>query len=140
MKSETIDYSYFAKQLFSYCQSEHPVLANNAKAINARGDLAAQAYETARNGGHTVNEAMEIANQTLFVGLHFSIYRTLLEVVDENFTLTEQQRKDLVMQILPKAEQLSANYQINDNFANTAEFNHFTTELIGLVDISRQQR
>lgn len=77
--------SYFRLNLLSYLRDAHPDKANDLSFIAGRGDLVAEAYSDAIKNGLDHIQAAEIANQTLVLGLHSSLYNLLVEILWNEF-------------------------------------------------------
>ena len=83
---EPAEMSYFRLNLLSFLRDSHPDKANDLSFIAGRGDMAAEAYSQAIKNDLDHIQAAEIANETLFKGLHFSPYwssqKTLVKLVE----------------------------------------------------------
>jgi hypothetical protein len=129
--------SYFRLSLLSYLRDSHPHLANNNTFIAARGDAAAEAYSTAVKNGQTHDQAGEIANETLYAGLLFSSYRTIVRILWNEFEkeVTPMLSEGVAIELLPKLVSVFNKYDLSDGFDTTEEYDQFYTELTGAIQI-----
>lgn len=129
--------SYFRLSLLSYLKDSHPNLATDAAFVAARGDTAAEAYSTAIKNGQTHDQAGELANETLYAGLLFSPYRTLVRVLWDEFEkeVTPALAERVAMELLPKLNEVFSKYELSDDFDTTPEYNKLYTELTGTIQI-----
>jgi hypothetical protein len=134
-KSTATELSYFRLSLLSYLRDSHPDKAADRNFVASRGDAAAQAYSEAIKGGHTHDQADEIAAQVLYAGLHFSPYRTLVAIIQEEFTedLDPTRAEGLAIELLPSLSVILKKYTFTDDFAGGAEYNLLYTELTGAI-------
>ncbi len=134
---KSTELSYFRLALLSYLRDAHPDKAADKSFIASRGDAGAEAYSAAIRAGHTHDEADEIAARTLYAGLHFSPYRTLVTILWDEFeeeidpTLAE----GLAMELLPRFSAILEKYTLTDDFADSREYNLLYTELVGAIQI-----
>ncbi len=133
--SEPMEISYFRLNLLSFLRDSHPDKANDFSFIAGRGDTAAEAYSNAVKSGLDHIQAAEIANETLFKGLHFSPYNTIVEILWNEFSgeIPEDKAKGLAIELLPECASAFAKYDLNDDFAVTAEYQSLYTELTGTI-------
>lgn len=80
--------SYYGLYLLQYLKENHPDKPADPDFISVRDGLAADTFEQARRAGYPVEGAQELAMQTLLQGLHFSEYRTLVDVLESEFAGT----------------------------------------------------
>lgn len=134
---ESIELSYFRLSLLSFLKESHPNKAIDYKLIATRGDIASEAYSEAVKSRLDHIQASEIANQTLFEGLHFSPYRTLVTILWEEFSkeIDPDKVETVALILLPHFEDIVAKYTFSDDFADTPEYNLFYTELTGAIQI-----
>lgn len=134
---ESAELSYFRLSLLSFLKESHPNKAIDSKLIASRGDAAAEAYSDTVKSGSDHIQASEIANQTLFEGLHFSPYRTLVTILWEEFSkeINPEKAESVAMILLPHLDDIVAKYTFSDNFSDTPEYNLFYTELTGTIQI-----
>jgi hypothetical protein len=136
-KSTAVELSYFRLSLLSYLRDSHPDKASDRQFIASRGDAAALSYSAAIKSGHTHDQADEIASQTLYVGLHFSPYRTIVNILWNEFTheIDPEMAEVLAMELLPRLSAVFAKYTLSDDFADSAEYRLLYTELTGAIQI-----
>src|ERR1035437_9631370 len=123
--------SYFRLSLLSYLRDSHPHLVNDSAFIAARGDAAAKAYSTAIRDGQTHDQAGEIANETLYAGLLFSPYRTIVRILWNEFEkeVTPMLSEGVAIELLSKLVSVFNKYDLSDGFDTTPEYDQFYTEL-----------
>ncbi len=80
-KSTAVELSYFRLSLLSYLRESHPDKADDKQFIAVRGDAAAEEYSRIIKLGGSHDEAEETASQILYAGLHFSPYRTIVNIL-----------------------------------------------------------
>ncbi len=136
-KSTATHLSYFRLSLLSYLRDSHPDRAADQSFIASRGDAAALAYSEAIRAGHTHDGADEIAAATLYAGLHFSPYRTLVTILHDEFSedIAPALAEGLAMELLPRMSAILKKYSLTDNFADSREYDLFYTELVGAIQI-----
>jgi hypothetical protein len=134
-KNKSTELSYFRLSLLSYLRDSHPDRAADRSFVASRGDAAAEAYSEAIKEGHTHDQADEIAAQTLYEGLHFSPYRTLVTILQEEFTddIAPAQGEGLAMELLPRLSAVISKYTLTDDFADSAEYELLYSELTGAI-------
>ncbi|KAA6322629.1 hypothetical protein EZS27_027847 [termite gut metagenome] len=134
-KSTTVELSWFRLCLLSYLRDSHPDKAADRQFIASRGDAAAEAYSEAIKSGHTHDEADEIASQTLYAGLHFSPYRTLVKILWDEFTdeIDPALAEGLAMELYPRLSPVFERYPLSDDFADSGEYSLLYTELTGAI-------
>ena len=82
---EPDELSYYRLTLLSYLRESHPERAADDAFIRARADLAAEAFSNAVRSGMNYDEAVRLADEVLFQGLHFSRLDTLITVLWNEF-------------------------------------------------------
>lgn len=134
-KSTAVEMSYFRLSLLSYLRESHPDKADNKQFIAARGDAAAEAYSHIIKLGGSHDEAEENASQILYAGLHFSPYRTVVNVLWNEFTdeIDPAQAEGLAMELLPHLSGIFGKYTLSDDFAGSQKYSLLYTELTGAI-------
>jgi hypothetical protein len=134
-KSTAVKMSYFRLSLLSYLRESHPDKATDRSFIAERGDAAAEAYSEAIKSGHTHDQADEIAAQTLYTGLHFSPYRTIVKILWDEFAeeTDPAQAEGLAIELLPRLSATIGKYTLSDDFADSSEYSLLYTELTGVI-------
>src|SRR5674476_1464411 len=119
--------SYFRLSLLSYLRDSHPHLANDNAFITIRGDAAAEAYSVAVKSGQSHDQAGEIANETLYAGLLFSPYRTIVRILWNEFEkeVTPMLSEGVAIELLPKLVSIFNKYDLTDDFDTTEEYDQF---------------
>jgi hypothetical protein len=134
-KSAAVEMSYFRLSLLSYLRDSHPDKAADQQFIASRGDAAAEAYSRIIKLGGSHDEAEENASQILYAGLHFSPYRTIVNILWNEFTdeIDPALAEGLAMELLPRLSLVIEKYTLSDDFADSAEYRLLYTELTGAI-------
>lgn len=134
-KSTAVELSWFRLSLLSYLRESHPDKATDRQFIASRGDAAAEAYSNIIKLGGSHDEAYEIASQTLYAGLHFSPYRTIVNILWDEFTdeIDPTLAEGVAMELLPLLFPVIEKYILSDDFADSAEYRLLYTELTGAI-------
>ncbi|KAA6312725.1 hypothetical protein EZS27_036391 [termite gut metagenome] len=134
-KSTAVELSWFRLCLLSYLRDSHPDKAADRQFIASRGDAAAEAYSAAIKSGHTHDEADEIASQTLYAGLHFSPYRTIVKILWDEFTdeIDPALAEGLAMELQSRLSSVFEKYSLSDDFADSEEYSLLYTEAVGAI-------
>lgn len=132
---EPAEMSYFRLNLLSYLRDSHPDKANDLSFIAGRGDMAAEAYSDAIKNGLDHIQAAEIANKVLFSGLHFSPLNTIVEILWNEFfdEVSPGIAQEKAKELMPECQAVIAKYNLNDDFAETTEYQSLHTELVGTI-------
>lgn len=127
--------SYYGLSLLSFLQDSHPDLASDSILIRSRADRAAEAYCQAIRNGELRSEADAQAAQVLYQGLHFSLYNTIVNILWDEFQdlVPEDEARNIARDILPHAAFLKREYDLNDDFDTSPEYQRFYTELVGTI-------
>lgn len=127
--------SYFRLNLLSFLRDSHPDKANDLSFIAGRGDMAAENYSEAIKSGLDHIQAVEIANETLFNGLHFSPYNVIVEILWNEFSdeVPPGMAQEKAKELLPECLVVFAKYHLNDDYAETTEYLSLYTELVGTI-------
>ena len=110
---------------------------NDTAFITARADEALTAYCDAVAQGFSHPEAETIASETLYRGLHFSKYDTLVSVLEKEFEaelpnpLPERLAPMLVKN--RAIEAVFAKYDLTEDFEASPEYEQLYTELTGTI-------
>lgn len=134
-KSTAVELSYFRLSLLSYLRESHPDRAADKQFIASRGDAAAEAYSNIIKLGGSHDEADETASQILYAGLHFSPYRTVVNILWDEFTdeIDPAQAEGLAIELLPRLSTVIEKYTLSDDFADSQEYRLLYTELTGAI-------
>jgi hypothetical protein len=134
-KSTAVELSYLRLSLLSYLRESHPNKAADRAFIVLRGDAAAEVYSNIIKLGGSHDEADEIASQTLYAGLHFSPYRTVVNILWNEFPdeIDPAQAEGLAMELLPLLSPITEKYTLSDDFAGSPEYDLFYAELTGAI-------
>jgi hypothetical protein len=134
-KGSPADISYFRLSLMAFLRESHPELVRDEKFINARTQAALDIYEDIMKNGDNPLEAEHWANETLFGKLNFSKHDTLKNILWDEFLdkISEDEAKDLAIRLLPKCEDVFAQYALTDDFVYSSEYDLLYTELTGAI-------
>jgi len=134
---EPAELSYFRLNLLSYLRDSHPDKANDLSFIAGRGDMAAEAYSEAIKNGLDHIQAAEIANDTLFEGLHFSPHNVIVEILWNEFfdEVRPGTAQEKAKELMPECQAVFAKYNLTDDYAETTEYQLLYTELVGTIVI-----
>ncbi len=137
MSTKQKDLSYFRLRLQEHLNSSFPEKANDQKFIDQRSSWASNAYEGAFSSGNAIDQCDEIANYILFEGLHFSKFDTVFQVVCNEFDtlMADEELRPFALKMFPVFEPVFSNYELNDDFAYTYEFDKLYTEVTGTIAI-----
>ena len=129
------DLSYYGLSLLSFLLDSHPDLAGNAELIRTRADRAAETYSQAIRNGASRADADAQAARILYQGLHFSLYNTIVNILWDEFQdlVPEEEARTIARDILPHAAFLKQEYDLNDDFDTSPEYQRFYTELVGTI-------
>ena len=96
---------------------------------------AAESYSEAIKSGLDHIQAAEIANETLFKGLHFSPYNIIVEILWNEFfdEVSPGEAQEKARELMPECQVVFAKYNLNDNYAETTEYQSLYTELVGTI-------
>ena len=132
---EPAEMSYFRLNLLSYLRDAHPDKTDDLSFIAGRGDMAAESYSEAIKNGLDHIQAAEIANETLFKGLHFSPYNTVVEILWNEFfdEVSPGRAGEKAKELMPECQAVFAKYNLNDDYAETTEYQSLYTELVGTI-------
>ena len=97
--------------------------------------MAAEAYSQAIKNGLDHIQAAEIANETLFKGLHFSPYNIIVEILWNEFydEVSPNEAGAKAKELKPECQAVFAKYKLNDDYAETTEYQSLYTELVGTI-------
>lgn len=129
--------SYFRLSFLSFLRDSHPNLVTDTNLISTRGDVAAEAYSAAIKNGQNHDQAAEEANEVLYSGLLFSPYRTIVEILWNEFEkeVTPALAEGAAIGLLPELKEVFARYELSDDFETTPEYDRLYTELTGAIQI-----
>jgi hypothetical protein len=125
--------SYFTMTLRLYLQESHPDVRDE-DFIERRGDAALDEYCRAVQAGAGRLDAMEQANNVLFVGLRFSKFEELKYIVLEWFDEVPAAEIDrFCLKILKRCRKIFDRYSPGDDFALSPEYADMQIELTGFI-------
>ncbi len=133
-----IEFSIFSIALQSFLASSHPDLLVDTQFIKQRGDIAAITFEQARRLGEPIEQALEMANQILYLNLRFSIYDTIKNILWEEFEgdVPEYAFDDMALDFCRKFSHITSRYNLTDDFEQSDEYSQLYTELTGAILIT----
>lgn len=128
--------SYFSKRLKELLTTSFPEKSEDIEFISRRSAKAEMAYKNAYKAGHKPPECFAIADNTLFEGLYFSKYDTILQIVTSEFEilLVNIEQRSLALRILPVCEPIFANYNLTDDFCYSPLFVRLYEELTEFIE------
>lgn len=134
---QKINFSYYELSLLSFLKESHPELASDINFIKSRANEAANAYSDAFNNGYAVPLAAEIANQTLFAGLHFSKHDTIINVLWNEFAdiVPQGSASEVAMRLMPLCENVFVQYPLSDDFGYSPQYKELYTDLTGAIQL-----
>lgn len=134
-KSTAVELSWFRLSLLSYLRESHPDKAADRQFIASRGDAVAQVYSDIIKLGGSHDEAEEVASQTLYAGLHFSPYRTIVNILWDEFAdeIDPALAEGMAMELQPRLTGVFGKYTLSDDFADSQEYRSLYTELTGAI-------
>ena len=131
------EFSYYRLRLESYLKDYHPERLADGAFIRDRSDAAAEAYEDAFRQGYPVLEAGYIATELLFVGLHFSPYYMLEQIIENEFAnvVPPERAADFALRLLQSnsIRETIEKYEPGDDFDGSPEYDQLYTELTGVI-------
>jgi len=135
MNNQTKDLSYFKLKLQELLNSSFPEKSNDFQFIELRSRWAANAYEAAFLAGNNIDQCIEIVNYILFEGLHFSQFKTIFQVVCNEFDtiMADEELRPFALKMFPICNPVFQNYELTDDFEDTAEYDLLCTELTGTI-------
>lgn len=131
------DISYFKLALIDYLRGSHPQRLDDEDFIELRSQNAAEIYSISISRGVNHVEAEGLASDELYRGLHFSLYRTLLDILYEEFSreVSHSSVEAIALQVLPYAERVLDNYRVGDNFEYNSQYDQLYSELTGTIEL-----
>lgn len=131
------EYSYFRLKLERYLSEHFPEMVRDQSFITARADEALTTYCDAVAQGFSHPEAEMMASETLFHGLHFSKFDTLVSVLENEFEaelpMPLPERLAPILLRNKAIQVVFAKYDHRDDFAGTPEYDTLYTELTGTI-------
>lgn len=139
--SQQIEFSYYELSLLSFLRESHPDKSGDIAFIKTRSAQAAEAYSDAFDNGFPIPLCVEIANRTLFRGLHFSKHDIIKVVLNSEFTLSAASDNiaDMAVRLQSLCEEIFAEYTLDDEFASTPQFDLLYTELTGAIQLKLEE-
>lgn len=129
--------SYYELSLLSFLKESHPDKVDDIVFIKSRADLAVDTYSKAIKDDLLQHEAEELANEALYLGLHFSKHDILVNILWNEFSdfIPQSEAKDFAIKIQAESEVVYARYTLSDEFVDSPEYNRLYTELTGFIDL-----
>lgn len=131
------EFSYFRLKLEAYLGDHFPEMMSNQSFITARADEALTTYCDTVAQGFSHPEAETMASETLFQGLHFSKYDTLVSVLENEFEaelpapLPERLAPILLRN--KAIQNVFGQYDLTEDFAASSKYEELYTELTGTI-------
>lgn len=134
-------FSYYGLLLKTYLRDNFPDKADDNSFIRSRAEEAAEAYSNAILDGYGHDKAGEEASDTLFNGLHFSPYNTILDILWNEFATEVPQSLapywSLIL--LRRTTDVFEHYPLTDDFAFTPDYDLLYTELTGNIQLMLEE-
>jgi hypothetical protein len=129
--------SYYELSLLSFLKESHPQLGSDSNFIKTRAEEAAETYSNVIKNGMSSDQAEELANEILFLGLHFSKHDTLVNILWNEFAdiVPQSEAKELARRIQSECEEIFARYNLTDEYLDSEEYNLLYIELTGCIDL-----
>lgn len=133
----TIQFSFYELSLLSFLKESHPDKSDDIDFIRTRAAMASEAYSDAFDGGYSIPQCVDIANQTLYLGLHFSKHDTIVSVLWNEFSaeVPADEAKTVAIRLQPLLEELFAKYTLSDEFGYSPEYTSLYTEITGILQL-----
>ncbi|MFR9611708.1 MAG: DUF1896 family protein [Rikenellaceae bacterium] len=140
-KQNNIELSFYQLSLLAFLIESHPELSTNRRFIKNRAKQAAAEFARAFDEGFNIQECSEIANKTLYAGLHFSRHNTIENILWSEFAndVEIDYSRECAIALRLILEPIFAKYEINDDFAYTPEFQSLYTELVGAIQLKQEE-
>ncbi len=135
---EKKDLSYFRLSLKRFLKENHPMRESDEQFIEARVVLAEEIYASAFKEGGDLVGSLELANEALYKGLHFSKVSMIQDVIENEFFLEVQQvdTEKFARDVLEPLDEIFEHYELSDSFDEDSEqYNLLYTELTGAIAI-----
>ncbi|MFR9563548.1 MAG: DUF1896 family protein [Rikenellaceae bacterium] len=141
MKQQNTELSYYELSLIAFLRESHPELSNSRRLIKSRSEAASTAYEEAFRDGNNTQECIDIANRTLYKGLHFSKYDTILNILWTEFSadIHVDIVPEVALELTKSLKELFNQYELTDDFAYSADYQTLYTELVGAIQLKLEE-
>ncbi len=137
-KMEKRDLSYFRLSLKRFLSENHPERGASDQFIEERAVLAEEVYESSFAESGDVTSSLELANEVLYNGLHFSKVSIIQDIIEKEFFI-EVQPDDVdsfSRDVLTSLEEVFGKYDLSDTFdEDPVQYNQLYTELTGAIAI-----
>lgn len=131
-----IQFSFYELSLLDFLRECHPDKANDFSFIKSRADAATQAYEQAFEDAEPIPVCIELANRTLYAGLHFSKHDTIRSVLSNEFSVIASENiREKALSLQPLLEEVFAKYNLSDDFGYSPEYQLVYTEIVGALQL-----
>ncbi len=135
---EKRDLSYFRLSLKKFLSENHPERGASEQFIEGRAVLAEEVYESSYTESGDVTRSLELANEVLYRGLHFSKLSMVQDIIEKEFFI-EIQPDDIdnfSRKILGALDLVFDDYELSDTFdEDPVLYNQLYTELTGAIAI-----
>ncbi len=131
------DLSYFQLRLLELLNQSYPELAKDIDFIEARSELALEAYTNAIVSKYTHLEASHIANQVLFSDLPFSKMDLLFNIVCTEFNrdIKDEKLRGFAEKMYSITLPVFNQYHLDANFEENEMYDALYTELTGTIQL-----
>lgn len=131
-----IQFSYYELSLLDFLRECHPDKASDFAFIKSLAEAAAQAYEQAFEDAEPIPVCVELANRTLYAGLHFSKHDTIRNVLSSEFSvIASEDIREKALSLQPSLEEVFAKYDLSDDFGYSPEYQSLYTEIVGTLQL-----
>lgn len=138
--NNNIQFSYYELSLLDFLRECHPDKATDFAFVKSRADAAAQAYEQAFEEAEPIPMCIEVANRTLYAGLHFSKHDTIRAVLSSEFSEIDPEGiREKALSLQPLLEEVFAKYDLSDEFYSSPEFDLLYTEITGVLQLKLEE-
>lgn len=134
-KKEREPISAYELRLTDFIIENHPDKIDEVDFIRHKAKEAAMEFEESSKEGRSVQESLEAANRILIEGLKFSPYRTIKQIVEDDFFIEEREKDEFIMQMLEHTKDLFLQYDTNDYFEGSPDHSKLIFEIIGKIQI-----
>lgn len=139
--NNNIQFSYYELSLLDFLRVCHPDKATDFAFIKSRADAAAEAYEQAFEDAEPIPMCIEVANRTLYAGLHFSKHDVIKAVLIGEFSeIVQEDIRDKAINLQPLLEEVFVKYDLSDDFYSSPEFDLLYTEITGVLQLKLEGR
>ncbi|MDR6919497.1 DUF1896 family protein [Chryseobacterium sp. 2987] len=125
------DLAFFKNNLQELLDSSFPEKAYDSTFITKRSNYAYNAYDDAKQGKNTEEEAEKIANSILFENLYFSKFNAIFQVVSYEFDmfLMDEELRPFALKMLDICDHIFNKYDLTDDFEYSTSYDNLYQDL-----------